>query len=443
MVTNQQVNLEQEIIGGLFNNNNLVSECDGAIKPNMFQIKDNKKIYINLVNMIKEGNEVDSTNFLTKYQDKLIDMGGINYIVQVSEASPTESNFKTKLKLLADNYKVRLIIDMAKDALNNNNVEDLVDKVETTLKNVYEADVTKDVNIEDSYDDYMNWLYSEEEEEGIKSGLFNLDRKLGRFQKGRLITMFARSGIGKSTVAIDIAATMSKQNNRVFYGSGEMTQREVMNKIMASKCGIELDRVNNKNLTPLEKQKICQESSILMNNKFHVSNETDIDKFLSEVRAYKIKYGLDVLFVDYVNKYISGVKGNNLTEKIGEITSRLKEFAIKENVCVVMLAQANRKSDSENRNKEVFEKLTVSDIQDSARIEQDSDQIIALYRNKDFDNPIFKRWADENGEIDYSSFDATVNPEVINISVLKNRHGVSGTMKFKWQGEFSSIKNFA
>ena len=174
-----------------------------------------------------------------------------------------------------------------------------------------------------------------------------------------------------------------------------------------------------------------------MKNGLYITNETDLNKLLAEVKSYKLKYGLDVLFVDYVNKYIKA-NNRNLSEKIGEVTSTLKDFALKEKVCVVLLAQANRESDKKTG--EIVEKVNEGDIQDSARIEQDCDQVIALYRNKKLDNAEY-RAANEH-EIDYNSKSADKNPECINFTVVKNRHGKKNTLAFKWNGKISRVSNF-
>ena len=82
-----------------------------------------------------------------------------------------------------------------------------------------------------------------------------------------------------------------------------------------------------------------------------------------------------------------------MTNKIGKISGLFKNLAVEENLCVVLIAQANRIVDKKGGDAAV-EKLESSDIQDSARIEQDSDQVIGLYRNVKLDDKIYreKRW---------------------------------------------------
>lgn len=89
-----------------------------------------------------------------------------------------------------------------------------------------------------------------------------------------------------------------------------------------------------------------------------------------------------------------------------------------------------------------MKKIDASDIQDSARIEQDSDQVIALYRNIKLDDKMYRESLFKKGKIKYNSKNAENNPECMNVVVLKNRHGERGTCAVKWQGRYSRVVDF-
>ncbi len=439
--TNQQVILEQEILGGIFNNNNLLVKTKEIIKSNMFNISTHKSIYKAIINMKAEGLEIDLINFLEHYKDKITDLGGITYVTEVASSSPSEANYESKLRILVENYKRELIKDKIHQLEEKENLKELVSILEEILKNIYECEVTESIDICNEYEKYLGWIYEADKEIGYRSGLVALDEALGNFQKRRLITFFARSGVGKSTVAIQIALNMALQRYKVMYASGEMAAYEVLGKMAASKLNIPYSKIINKKLDENEKDKISNLSTKLLNNSFHISNETNINKLINEIKAYKLQYGLDIIFVDYINKYTNGVEGHSLSEKIGVITSMLKDLALKEKICVVLLAQCNRSADK-NTGDYMSDKITEADIQDSARIEQDSDQLIALYRNKKLDDPITRQSMFNEGKLDYGSKRADKNPYCINMIVCKNRHGKRGTLAFKWDGEYSKVNMF-
>lgn len=439
MIKNNAVILEQELLCGLIQDNGLVTKCD-SIKANMFQVEEHRKIYEVILEMIKKNMSVDLINLLSYSDKKTKEMGGITYITEIASCSPTNANFETKVDLLIYEYKKRVVYKMANKVQELNTIDEMTELINKTLESVYKSDVVKDLDICNPYEEYLNNLYSDDDK-GFKTGLYKLDETIGNLQRGRLVTLFARSGIGKSTLAIQIALNLILQSYKVIYGSGEMSVIEVLNKMAASKLNIEYQKINKKILMDQEKDRITSFINNLMNKGFYITNETDINKVISEVKLYKLNNGLDVLFIDYINKYISGINGMTLTEKIGQVTSQLKDLALKEDICIVLLAQANRRADI-NESKNISEKITESDIQDSARIEQDSDQVISLYRNKKFDNKILRQKLAKDGLVDYSSRNADKNPECINLTILKNRHGEKNTLAFRWEGEYSRVSNF-
>ncbi|MDQ0150062.1 replicative DNA helicase [Eubacterium multiforme] len=439
MIKNNAVILEQELLCGLIQDNGLVTKCD-SIKANMFQVEEHRKIYQVILEMIKKNMSVDLINLLSYSDKKTKEMGGITYITEIASCSPTNANFETKVSLLLDEYKKRVVYKMVNKVQELNTIDEMTEFINKTLESVYKSDVVKDLDICNPYEEYLNNLYADDDK-GFKTGLYKLDETIGNLQRGRLVTLFARSGIGKSTLAIQIALNLILQSYKVIYGSGEMSVIEVLNKMAASKLNIEYQKMNKKILTAQEKDRVTSFINNLMNKGFYITNETNINKVISEIKLYKLNNGLDILFIDYINKYISGMNGMSLTEKIGQVTSQLKDLALKEDICIVLLAQANRRADI-NESKNISEKITESDIQDSARIEQDSDQVISIYRNKKFDNKKLRDKLAEDGLVDYSSRNADKNPECVNLTILKNRHGEKNTLAFRWEGEYSRVSNF-
>lgn len=439
MISNNLITLEQEILGSLINNNSLITKCSN-ISANTFNLKEHKEIYKVILEMIKKDIAVDLNNLLVYSSKNTKNMGGITYLTDVANSSSSNANFEAKIDLLITENHKREIYKMTKKLQTLDNLDEMQEVISKTQEAIYKNDTTKELDIINYYDEYLQDLYAEQEK-GFKTGLHTLDDKIGNLQRGRLVTFVARSGIGKSTLAIQIALNLVLQGHKVIYGTGETSQGEIVNKMCSSHLDIEFRNIERKILTKQEKDDIADFVISLINQKFHITVDTDINKLIQEVKLYKLKFGLDVLFVDYVNNYLGNIQGHTMTEKIGQVTSRLKALALEENICIVLLAQVNRRTDI-NDNKNIVEKISSSDIQDSARIEQDSDQVIAIYRNVKLDNEKFREHLEREGKIYDKSTNADENPNCVNLTILKNRHGVKTTLAYKWEGNYSRIKNF-
>ncbi len=440
MLTSQHIELEQSILGTLFLNSNLLVKAKDNIKPYMFQVENHKRIYEGIIRMVSDDKEIDLINFLENYKEIVKEMGGVSYVSEVFSCSSTELTFETKLELLIKAYQKRLVLDLCTYISDDMTIGHMENKIKNTLDKIYSCTLKKDLNIEDIYDDYLLELYNDQHELGAKSGLTKIDEALGNFRKGRLITVFARSGVGKSIFSTQIAKDMALRGHKVIYGTSEMTRNEIIDRMAANQLNIPCDKFNNKILTDEEKDKISEFCGELLNKQLYISNETDIDKLINEIKVYKLRNKLDIVFIDYINKYVDVASNARLTELLGKITSKCKSLATDEDICVVLVAQANRTVDKNTG--EVYEVITEADIQDSARIEQDSDQIIGLYRQKLFDEKIFREKMYRDGKLKYDSKDAKENPNCINISILKNRHGTRGIKAFRWDGQFCKIANW-
>ena len=441
MLDNNQVVLEQEILGAILNNNELIIMAKETIKPYMFQYGPHMKIYVAIADMIDRKMEVDLINFLEYQKEDLKAMDGPSYITSIYTCNPSNIGFFTKLDLLIRGYKKLLYVNMSHKIANGLSIEEIEEELEDTKISIHKCDIKQELNLVNQYDDYMKWLYDDNREKGISSGLLYVDKYIGNFQKKRLITVFARSGVGKSTFSVQIAGNMALNGAKVFYGSSEMSTEQIFNKMAASHLSIPTKSITDNVISDRDKDRICTYMSKLLGSNFYVSTETDLDKFIHEIKVYKLQHSLDIVFVDYINKYIDYEDRDLMTNKLGKISGKLKQLALEEDICVVLVAQANRSIDRKTGDTAV-DKISASDIQDSARIEQDSDQIIGLYRDIKLDDKVHRDLLSKRGKINYSSMDADKNPECMNAIIMKNRHGERGTCALKWEGKYSRLTNF-
>lgn len=234
---------------------------------------------------------------------------------------------------------------------------------------------------------------------------------------------------------------MALSGHKVFYGSAEMTRNQIFNKIAGSYLSLSTKAIDEDSILKEDKDSISKFIANLINKKIYVSMETNFEKFVNEIKVYKMQNSLDIVFVDYINKYIDFSDKDLMTNRLGKISGVLKTLAMEEDICIVLLAQANRMVDK--RSGDIpLERIDSGDIQDSARIEQDSDQVMALYRNIKLDDRVYRDMMFRQGKLRYNSKNADENPECMNVVVIKNRHGSRGTCALKWNGRYSRVSDF-
>ena len=125
---------------------------------------------------------------------------------------------------------------------------------------------------------------------------------------------------------------MALRGHKVIYGTSEMTRSEIIDRMAANQLNISCDKFNNKKLSSEEKDKVAEFCGKLLNKQLYISNETDIDKLINEIKVYKLRNKLDIVFIDYINKYVDVASNARLTELLGKITSKCKSLATEEDI---------------------------------------------------------------------------------------------------------------
>ncbi|WGH91434.1 DnaB-like helicase C-terminal domain-containing protein [Auritidibacter ignavus] len=258
--------------------------------------------------------------------------------------------------------------------------------------------------------------------ENIRSGVqtgystpwADLDRFIVGFQPGRLYTLAARPGVGKTIAAQDIATHMSKRHNkRVYFSTLEMSDEELGLRFLSSASGIDSKKLQTGRLTPEQWAKIDREGERgFIDLKIDICSTPSqtIETIRSGARDTARKGDLGMIIVDYL-QLMEGAKGKqdrNRAEVVSEFSRGLKNMAQEFHIPVLALSQLNRSA--------ADQKPTLANLRESGSIEQDSDVVMLLH-----DVP--------------ESHDSEVN-----LIVAKARNGSLGTVELVKYGYYSSLR---
>lgn len=212
---------------------------------------------------------------------------------------------------------------------------------------------------------------------GLSTGFNEIDRMLCGLQGGQLIVLAARPGMGKTTLALNIAENNALNNKTALICSMEMSGRELTAKHVASIGAIEGRNLKTGLVTDDEWPKVSNAIGELQNSKLIIDDQAalTISELKSKARMVKRKNGLDLIIVDYIQ--LMNGKGGNRTEEISYITRNLKLIAKELDVPIIALSQLNRSLESRSN-----KRPGLSDLRESGAIEQDADVIMFIYRDE-------------------------------------------------------------
>lgn len=246
----------------------------------------------------------------------------------------------------------------------------------------------------------------------IPSPWRDLNRAIGGFRPGAVYVVAARPGVGKTVIAAQIATELAKHGN-VSFSSLEMTETELVSRIVAERLDISVGHLNDARLTPVEKQVLADQREVISALRIAVDDRSgisasDIRQF---VRTVSRQGKLVGVIVDYLQLLTSKSKMERHNQ-VAEFSRQLKIIASDFKVPVIALSQLNRnvegRADSSPR---------LSDLRESGAIEQDADVVLLLRREGFFPS------------------------EELIMDVAKNRHGETGEVRLMWDGRHSRAVN--
>lgn len=219
---------------------------------------------------------------------------------------------------------------------------------------------------------------------GVMSGIWAVDKHTNGFQKGDLVILAARPSVGKTAFALNIIGDMIfNQKLSVGMFSLEMDKDQLIERLMSTESAIQLKKMRHGGLTADDWTKYHKISNFACSDSvgnLAINDIATINIFgiKAEAMAFKNKYNIDVLVVDYLQLISAPKKDTKDKDRVAvlsQISRELKLLAKELKIPVVALAQLNREVE-----KRSDPKPTLSDIKDCGAIEQDADTVIFLYR---------------------------------------------------------------
>ena len=244
-------------------------------------------------------------------------------------------------------------------------------------------------DVEESMQDYL-FIYYENldnlKDDSIKTGYRKIDGKLRGFGKSQLITIAACAGIGKSTFATNLMLNQIKSGYNVDYFSLEMPKDEILNKLISNFTKIEYKTILEKTLSDPEKDRIAKAINFLANKHFEIyDKKSSVETIVSQIRKDKLRNGLEIAYIDLINRVTSKEKSSSRAEFIGSLTRKLKLLAMELEIPIVILAQINRDAEKKSDSRPML-----AELKESGSIAEDTDNVITLYRNRKQENGTYQ-----------------------------------------------------
>lgn len=367
---------EEAVLGTILKEPHLLNDSD--LKPEYFQVTENKNILLAMKELAKKGQAIDMVTLLT--QDDPQKFGGAGKLNRIQNMA-NESKFDSYVELLIENWQEREKLNVLELAKYENWK---LDKITSELNNLVSNKVKDHNNIDDLVAKVMEDPWREvEQSKGVYTGLKSLQDATNGWQNGELIILAARPSMGKTDVMLHLAKHAGWNDCLPIIFSLEMNAESLRDRIIAS-----TGMYNRSKMKDLYNRLSEAQKQTWMNTIGRVS-ETNIQIFdksgqtVPEMRMKVRKLKNEhpdkqlIIFVDYLTliKPTDDYKGN-MHLATSDISKSLKALAKEFECPVISLAQLSRGVEKRNDKRPML-----SDLRESGSIEEDADVVVFLYRD--------------------------------------------------------------
>ena len=415
----RSLHAESAVLGSILKQPSSIVRVADFLRPEDFSEERNKFVFQAMLSLFKDGMPIDyhSTADRLEQLGTYERAGRLLYLSELNLATPTSAHIEHYGRIVERTSVMRELISRAqviaeiayRDELP---VEVALEKAEQLINSISERRVTRDFrSLEEVLSEYMDQIEALQDGQatryGIPTGYIDLDKLLGGFQRTDLIILAARTSVGKTSFALNLAVNAAvKHNATVAIFSLEMSAEQLASRLLSMESGVDSPRIRSAHLNEQETRKLDAALNHLAKAPIWVDDTPSIQimELRSKARRLAAEHSLDMIVVDYLQLVASNGSESRVQE-LGQISRALKALARELRVPVIALSQLSRAV--EQRTPHIPQ---LSDLRESGNLEQDADVVLFIYRDEKYNPDTDKRG-------------------VADIIVAKHRNGPTGQVQ--------------
>ncbi|MEZ5825777.1 MAG: replicative DNA helicase [Geminicoccaceae bacterium] len=468
------IEAEQALIGAILINNEAYHRVSDFLRAEHFFEPVHQRIFEACAMRIDRGQLADAKALFHLFDEDeaLADLDKGQYLARIARAAETIINAADYGRVIHDLALKRGIIELGEEAVNraydtkvSDTASEQIEKVEQSLFQLAQQGETRG-----GFRQFFAVLTSTVEMieaahrksgkiTGVPSGLTGLDDKLAGLQPSDLLILAGRPSMGKTALAITIAANAAKfkagelekkrlkhENNTVGVFSLEMSAEQIGMRLLSAEAEIGSDDLRRGELREEDWPRVVDASQRLAARPIYIDDTPalTIGALRSRARRLMRTHGLSFLVVDYLQllrgsgQYSQG----NRVQEISEITQGLKAIAKELNIPVMALSQLSRAVESREDKRPML-----SDLRESGSIEQDADVVMFVFREEYYlarsEPQMRENEKSEDFQKRYSAWiDASERAHNrADIIIAKQRNGPIGPVTVQFDPQFGRFRN--
>ncbi len=393
--TPHNIDAEQAALAAMILDREVVEEAVAAINSEDFFKPAHRTIFIAIQELVEQRTPVDHVTLADKLDamGKLKDVGGKEYILTLADKSFALANWASHINIVKNDSLLRDLIraSVKIKALGESSTDDAATVVEEAEKMLFDATEKRVSNsarplsdlVVETMDILDTMALNKGEIFGVPTGFTDLDKRLGGFRAGDLVILAARTSVGKTALALNIATNAAKEDTTVAFFSLEMPSQQVVQRLLSAEANVNSWKMRTGNLSDADFQELIQAQNDLGNLKFYIDDSPAMSVMELRAKARRllrgVKEGKGIIIIDYLQlmQPPRTTRERQRYLEVGEISRGLKVLAKELGIPVLALSQLARGVEQRDNKRPML-----SDLRESGSIEQDADVVLFLDRSK-------------------------------------------------------------
>ena len=422
---------EQAVLGSMLIDADCVKDVMDKLQPEDFYLRQNREIFETIYTMFIYSKPIDGVTVAGEMEKNgLYTDTTRSYLLQLMEVTPTSANVMEYVRIVRDKALLRAVALAAADitAMVQDGAGSAGDMLESAEQKIYAIrrgrSAQNMVPISVVLQDVMGHLAELTANggstlPGLSTGFSAVDGKINGLNKSDLLLLAARPGMGKTSMALNVALAAAKESGKtVAIFSLEMSREQLVTRLIAAEGLVENTRLTTGNLRESDWVKIAEAASTLSRTDIRIDDNPLLTVADMNAKCRRLD-NLGLVVIDYLQLMTSAggksYSGENRQQAVSDISRMMKIMAKELQVPVLCLSQLSRANE-----KREDKRPMLSDLRESGAIEQDADIVMFLYRDDYYNEDSEKR-------------------NIAECIVAKNRHGETGKVELRWMPDYTAF----
>ncbi len=390
----QDLPAEQSVLGGMLLSKDAIADVAEVLTSRDFYKPAHTLVYDAILDLYSRGEPADPITVSAELERNgtLPRAGGAVYLHHLTATVPTAANAGYYAQIVSEKSILRKLVEAGTKIVqlgyggeegSGGDVDEIVDRAQAEIYEVTERRTTEDyVILEELLQPTMDEIDAIQTRGGMSSGVptgfTDLDALTNGFHPGQMIIIAARPGVGKSTLALDIARNASvKHGMTSAFFSLEMSKTEITMRLLSAEAQIKLSQMRSGSMSEQDWQKIVRRMSEISDAPMFIDDSPNMTMMEIRAKARRLKQrnNLKLIVLDYLQLMSSGKKVESRQQEVSEFSRQMKLLAKELEVPVIAISQLNRGPEQRTDKRPLL-----SDLRESGSLEQDADMVILVHR---------------------------------------------------------------